>query len=397
VPRTVTSITVFLASPGDVESERDIISKSILEWNTLNSRQRQVYFDLLRWETSVSAGFSSDGQAVVNEQIGDAYDVLIAIFWSRLGTATPRAASGTIEENERALGRYQAGENIELAFFFKDAPLNFRQADLVQLQAVKSFESQVQQAGAFSKMFKDEDALKFEVSLLLGKIARKYDKAASDVSGLDSKKPEISGSSSSVQSDIEEDDVGFYDMPERLTKHTSAATKSLSDMNENLMAMSLSVGEIVEELSEIRKLRPIAPSEAKHYAERVACGMDEYSAYLEANLSEFAEQQALMATDIRRLIDLSYDFAPAHGTTELTTLDNTLEVMISGMSGNITKTSSFLKTIIGLQRTTSLFNKARRRLVSNLNGLISAMTSSRNLVIQGRAELQALIKHVQKL
>ena len=46
-------------------------------------------------------GFGTDPQGVVNEEIGDDYEIFIGPLWSRFGTPTPRAFSGTQEEFER--------------------------------------------------------------------------------------------------------------------------------------------------------------------------------------------------------------------------------------------------------------------------------------------------------
>ena len=139
MPRTVTSITVFLASPTDVDHEREFVARTIQEWNDLNGRHRGVQFELLRYESSVSAGFGKDGQDVINTQIGEDYDLLIAIFWKRLGSATPRARSGTVEEYERAFERYKNGENVDISFIFKYVTVDFRKEDISQLNALTTF------------------------------------------------------------------------------------------------------------------------------------------------------------------------------------------------------------------------------------------------------------------
>jgi hypothetical protein len=122
VPRTISVITVFIASPADVLREKDIVSAQIAEWNARHGKDNSINFDVVRWETSVSAGFGSDGQDVINSQVGDQYDVLIGLFWARYGSATPRASSGTVEEYRRAFERYRSGEDVDIAFLLKGFP-----------------------------------------------------------------------------------------------------------------------------------------------------------------------------------------------------------------------------------------------------------------------------------
>jgi hypothetical protein len=80
----------------------------------------------------------ADGQDVINTQIGEEYDVFLGIMWKRFGTPTGRAASGTVEEFERALVRYRTSGRPELMFYFKKGDLDISD-DSAQLQAVQQF------------------------------------------------------------------------------------------------------------------------------------------------------------------------------------------------------------------------------------------------------------------
>ena len=40
----------------------------------------------------------SDPQQIINSQVSDEYDIFIGILWTRFGTPTERAGSGTEEE-----------------------------------------------------------------------------------------------------------------------------------------------------------------------------------------------------------------------------------------------------------------------------------------------------------
>ncbi len=133
MPRNLTSVSIFLSSPGDVSQERALVTTAIDEWNGRMSRDRGIFFDLIKFETSVSAGFGDDGQGVINEQVADDYDVLIAIFWKRLGSETARASSGSVEEFQRALSRYKNGEKIEISFLFKTTPVDVRDPSSSQI------------------------------------------------------------------------------------------------------------------------------------------------------------------------------------------------------------------------------------------------------------------------
>ena len=68
-------LSVFVASPSDVEAERGKLEDVIRELNLTWSRELSIRLDLVRWETHAYPGFGSDAQAVINEQIPDDYDL----------------------------------------------------------------------------------------------------------------------------------------------------------------------------------------------------------------------------------------------------------------------------------------------------------------------------------
>ena len=83
-------VQVFVVSPSDVTEERATLETVILQLNQIWSRTLGLTFELLKWETAVRPAFATDPQAVINSQIASDYDVLIGVFWGRLGTETPR-------------------------------------------------------------------------------------------------------------------------------------------------------------------------------------------------------------------------------------------------------------------------------------------------------------------
>jgi hypothetical protein len=125
-------LQLFVASPSDVAAEREQLEGLVAE-------QNKIFCELLKWETDVRPAFGVDPQAVVNSQIGDEYDIFIGILWSRFGTETPRAESGTMEEFERAYSRMKSTGKPEIMVYFKDAPVPPSKIDPTQLQKVQDF------------------------------------------------------------------------------------------------------------------------------------------------------------------------------------------------------------------------------------------------------------------
>ena len=400
MPRSTTTITIFLASPGDVLPERELVASTVDKWNRIRGRETAVHFDLLRWETNVSAGFSTDGQKVINDQIGLDYDVLIALFWARIGTATPRSESGTTEEYERALSRFREGEAIDIAFFFKDAPVPIGDIDPSQIQGVNDLRSQVSADGALYKLFKDEDGLRFEVDLLLDRIARRYS-GGEHGGGMELTVPTPRMTTAVISNDatvsavhpteegaLIQDERGLLDISDDLERHSVAAGKFLDEMTRHLNDLSATTNTVTKSLQEKARLGPVDPSETRPLVTQVSHSMDMFSDFLEKNTPDFSENSQALSADLRALIDVSHDFS--RSDQDIDQFEKTVEDLIQSMDFSIENLIGLLNETNALQRMTSAFNHAKKRLARNLSILITSLTSSRSIIGEAATEIQSL-------
>lgn len=91
---------IVVASPSDVQSERNVLPAVIEELNRGVAADRGLRLELSRWETDTFPGFHSQGpQGTIDEilKIADC-DLLIGIFWKRFGTPTVDGQTGTEHE-----------------------------------------------------------------------------------------------------------------------------------------------------------------------------------------------------------------------------------------------------------------------------------------------------------
>lgn len=127
---------LLIASPSDVEEEREIAVRVIQEWNDLYAYTRGVVLLPLRWETHSAPEYGIRPQEVINRAIVDQCDLLVGIFWTRIGTPTGVADSGTLEEIARVA---KAGKPIML--YFSKVGVDPEQIDLTQLDKLKAFKA----------------------------------------------------------------------------------------------------------------------------------------------------------------------------------------------------------------------------------------------------------------
>ena len=100
-------LRIVVASPGDVQAERNALATVVEELNHGVARDRGVRLELARWETDAYPGFHPEGpQGLIDPILRiETCDILIGIFWKRFGTPVTDAQSGT--EHEFRLG-YEA-------------------------------------------------------------------------------------------------------------------------------------------------------------------------------------------------------------------------------------------------------------------------------------------------
>ena len=133
---------ILVASPGDVGEEREIIPEIINEWNAVSAFATKIILMPVKWETHTSPLLGGRPQAVINEQIVKDADLLVGVFWTRIGTATGVAVSGTAEEIQQFV---DDGKPVML--YFSQSPIDPDKIDIEQFTALKKFKEKMRLKG----------------------------------------------------------------------------------------------------------------------------------------------------------------------------------------------------------------------------------------------------------
>jgi len=143
-------IKVFLASPSDVQAERESLARLIADINdvlTFLAPEPRITLELVRYETHAYPDVGQP-QEVINRQIPIDYDIFIGVMWRRCGTPTKTAKSGTIEEFRRAYEQRRRSSLPKIMFYFCDEPIPMpSRDDLKQLEEVVKFRSELASIG----------------------------------------------------------------------------------------------------------------------------------------------------------------------------------------------------------------------------------------------------------
>ncbi|MGZ3172593.1 MAG: hypothetical protein ACXWJC_05845 [Croceibacterium sp.] len=82
----------------------------------------------------------------MNDQFADDCDILVGMFWARLGTDTGKAPSGSVEEIDRAVA---AGKPAMI--YFSDRPIPPSAINIDQFTKLTSFKSETMKAALVGK------------------------------------------------------------------------------------------------------------------------------------------------------------------------------------------------------------------------------------------------------
>lgn len=138
-------LRVLIASPSDVSQERDEIEQAIFKWNTVYSENMQVVLLPARWENVAPTYRGEDPQQILNEKLVSKCDLLIGVFWKKLGSATASHPSGTLEEIDLFIQQEK-----EIMLYFVDKHITMDE-DFSEIQRVQAYKKEYQAKGLYYK------------------------------------------------------------------------------------------------------------------------------------------------------------------------------------------------------------------------------------------------------
>jgi HEAT repeat protein len=149
---TKRALRIVVASPSDVQRERDVLPQVIEELNRGIAADRGLSLELLRWETDSYPGFHPEGpQGLIDSTLTiEKCDVLIGIFWKRFGTPTKDAESGTEHEILVAYETWKREFSPQIMVYFNQKPYRPKsQSEIQQSERVLAFRNQFPKEGLY--------------------------------------------------------------------------------------------------------------------------------------------------------------------------------------------------------------------------------------------------------
>jgi len=149
-------IKVFLASPGDVQTEREAVVQAVQAANgLLEAAGRPHLLELRRWEQIYPAAHNEGPQGHLESALDiEDCDIVLGIFWKRFGTAASSGQTGTEHEIRRAYQTWEVKGKPQIMLYFSQQPYNPQSSEeLDQWRKVLAFRDEFQAKKALTVQY----------------------------------------------------------------------------------------------------------------------------------------------------------------------------------------------------------------------------------------------------
>lgn len=167
---------VMIASPSDVANERRMARDIIVAWNYIHSMKKRTVLMPSGWESHAAPEMGDRAQEIINQQVLQDADLLVGIFWTRVGTPTGNSESGTIEEIEKHI---EKGRPVML--YFSNTPIQPNLVNQEQYNKLLEFKESFKKRGLIETFESiSEFSEKFSKQLQITIINNKYFEVGSE-------------------------------------------------------------------------------------------------------------------------------------------------------------------------------------------------------------------------
>jgi len=171
MPKNVTQYNVLIASPSDVMKERHIVRQVIQDWNASAGLTQGINLAPVIWETHATPEMGDRPQAIINRQLVDDCDILVGVFWTRMGSPTGAAVSGTAEE----ISLFVEAQKPALVYF-SSMPISPSAIDVEQYQKLLEFKRLSRSKGLLGEFCTQEELrakLHADLTRVIGELHKK--------------------------------------------------------------------------------------------------------------------------------------------------------------------------------------------------------------------------------
>jgi len=390
MPRNERVVVVLVASPSDLEPERNRLEDVVRELNLTWSRTLALRLELVRWETHGYPGMGQDPQDVLNRELTDEPDVFIGLMWGRYGTATGRAGSGTEEEFRRALERHrQDPKSVRIMFYFKDAPLVPSAIDPDQLRRVQQFLAFLGSEGSLYWKFGTLEEFERLLRLHLARQIQEFVAMSPSQQVAASPVPALASMPGAA---TESEELGLLDFLDLVDEHFGA----LNEITGRISRETTSLGERMQERTQEMNAATagaqgqLGRREARSLIEKAAGDMTQFVARMNAEIPLFRETLRKGADAAARAALISAAMA-SEDRSQVRDARTGLVGFRDGLTSAYGSVEAFKGSVQGLPRMTAVLNKAKRDTATVLQDVLDSVAEGRRIVTETIKALDTLL------
>lgn len=143
---------LMISCPSDVKTVIEIINRVVDNINDSIGFSMNIFVKTLYWSKNVMPEAGDYPQSIINKQILDKSDAIIAIFGNKIGSPTQHYESGTIEEIELMIQKRK-----QVFVYFSDKPVRKSEIDMEAEAKIQAFKEKYRDRGIYVVYGSDEE------------------------------------------------------------------------------------------------------------------------------------------------------------------------------------------------------------------------------------------------
>lgn len=381
--QTITLYKVFVASPSDVNEERGILDEIINELNLTLPKKNNIRLELLKWETHANPDIGESPQQIINEDIGNDYDIFIGILWSKFGTPTPNYLSGTQEEFFRALQMYKDKPGlIKIMFYFKKADIPYDMIDTKSIDSIRSFKEDLKSKKILYWEYKSIDEFQSLIRIQLTRQILELDSFAN----INSK------SKSTSENEQIEGELGLLDYLEAGEESFSMIKEILGRVNNAMEWISERFIRNTEEINLQNRINPlVSTSMKKHLADSVARDLDTFIKRVQVEIPLFAETFKSGIDSFFSVLKISMEYK----ADKKEDIEEAMKSFIEAKDATINAKDAYCSardSMLSFPNISKTINKSKKIAASTLDNMIKEFETAINLIEALQSEFEEYLK-----
>lgn len=158
--RDISAYRILISCPSDITEEVKIIKEELENINTSLLKKLNIRLETLYWEDDILPEYGNRTQDVINKQIVENADAIIAIFGEKIGSNTGKCKSGTIEEIEEII---KLSKKVFVYFSAKDISRDGIDKSVDEIKKINEFKKEYGSKGIYS-IYKDNEEFRKKIN-----------------------------------------------------------------------------------------------------------------------------------------------------------------------------------------------------------------------------------------